>query len=192
MSYTFDPSFGRGLVLGALWAHPIEKTDPSTGNSTVGRKKEFTDVNAKTGVLLSNEVVTCVALRNTTAAAVLPGTNQTLSGYVGVVDEYVKSTGVPVGEVFWLVINGPTQQPLGTRVNLMTNGTPVPRLLVVDGKEVPENTDTNPSVRVVFEEAEGETADAAATTPDATATPTTEPVVAPVAETVPVDPTVTP
>lgn len=188
MSYTFDPSFGRGLVLGALWSHPIEKTDPAvTGASTVGRKKDFTDVNAKTGVLLSNEVVTCVALRNTTAAAVLPGANLTLNGYVGVVDEYVKPTGVPVGEVFWLVVAGPTQQPVGTRVNLMVNGTPVPRLIVPLGTtdEVPENVDTNPAIRVVFDEApvDGDVPEV---------TPTTETTPAPVAETVPVDPTVTP
>ncbi len=173
MSYTFDPSFGRGQVLGVLWKHPIEGVDTvNTGVSTVGRKKDFTDVNAKTGVLLSNEIVTCVALRNTTAAAVLPGANLTLNGYVGVVDEYVKPTGVPVNEIFWLVVAGPTQQPLGTRINLMTNGTPVPRMIVPLGTadEVPENVDTNPAVRVVFEEAE----DAAVEpTPTDAATPAT-------------------
>jgi hypothetical protein len=162
MSYNVDPGFGRGQVLGALWVHPTEKTDPTvTGASQVGTKKQFTDVNAKTGAVLSNELVTCVAVRNTTAAAVLPGTTQTVLGYTGVVDEYVKP--VPVNEVFWLVIDGPTQQPLGTRVNLMTAGTAKPRVILVDGDEVEETDATNPSVRVVFGE------DDDAVTPDTTA-----------------------
>jgi hypothetical protein len=151
--YNVDPGFSRGQVLGATWVHPIEKTDPLvTGASQVGTKKQFTDVNAYSGSVLSNEIVTCVAVRNTTAAAVLPGTNQTVLGYKGVVDEYVKP--VPVNEVYWLVIDGPTQQPLGTRVNLMTAGTATPRLILVDGDEVEETDETNPAVRVVFGESE--------------------------------------
>lgn len=134
MSYTFDPSFGRGLVLGALWSHPTEKTDPLvTGASTIGRTKQFTDVNPKGGALLSNEVVTCVAVRNTTAAAVLPGATVTVRGQTGVVDEYLPATGCPVNEVYWLVIDGPTQSPLGTRVSLVSNGTSVPRTVLVRG-----------------------------------------------------------
>ena len=136
MSYTFDPSFGRGLVLGALWVHPIEKTDPLvTGASTVGRTKQFTDVNPKGGATLSNEIVTCVAVRNTTGAAVLPGTKQTVKGYEGVVDEYLPATGCPDEEVYWLVVAGPTQEPLGTRVTLVNNGTSVPRTVRVRGAD---------------------------------------------------------
>ena len=134
MAHTFDPGFARGQVLGALWSHPIEKVDPLvTGASTVGTTKVFTDVNDKTGQLLSNETVTCIAVRNSTAAAVLPGTTQTVGGRFGVVDEYVRSTGVPVGEVYWLVIDGPTQTPLGTRVTLLANGAAAPRTVFVRG-----------------------------------------------------------
>jgi hypothetical protein len=143
MAFTFDPGFGRGQVLGAKWSHPIEKTDPLvTGASTVGTKKTFTDVHAKTGAVLSNETVTCVAVRNTTGDAVLPGDTQTVKGYEGVVDEYLPATGCPDGEVYWLVIDGPTQSPLDTRVTLI-NSAPVPRTVTVvdpDGKltEEPE------------------------------------------------------
>jgi hypothetical protein len=158
MSYTFDPSFGRGLVLGTLWVHPIEKVDPLvTGASTVGRTKQFTDVNPKGGAILSNEIVTCVAVRNTTAAAVLPGATVTVKGQTGVVDEYLPATGCPVNEVYWLVIAGPTQSPLGTRVTLVSNGTSVPRTVLVRGAdgtfteepEVVDGTDTaDPDVTV--------------------------------------------
>jgi hypothetical protein len=143
MSYTFDPGFGRGQVLGALWVHPIEKTDPTvTGASQVGTKKQFTDVHAKTGAVLSNEIVTCVAVRNTTGAAVLPGTKQVVKGFDGVVDEYLPAAGCPDGEVYWLVIDGPTQQPLGTRVSLLVKGTSSPRMVTgKDGTEVPEVVD---------------------------------------------------
>jgi len=118
MSYTFDPGFGRGQVLGALWVHPIEKTDPEvTGASQVLTKKSFTDVDAKTGAVLSNEIVTCVAVRNDTGADLKAGEKTTVAGYEGVVDEYL-SKDVPEGEVFWLVVAGPTQTPVGTRVRL--------------------------------------------------------------------------
>lgn len=142
--------FSRGVVLGAMWDHPIEKLDPAvTGAAQLLKKKVFTDVNPRNGAVLSNEVVTCVAVRNTTGAAVLPGTNQTVSGYVGVVDEYLPAAGCPDKEIYWLVVDGPTQQPLGTRVNLMTTGASKPRLITLaDGSEVDETEETNPAVRV--------------------------------------------
>jgi hypothetical protein len=133
-----------------MWDHPIEKLDPAvTGAAQLLKKKVFTDVNPRNGAVLSNEVVTCVAVRNTTGAAVLPGTNQTVSGYVGVVDEYLPAAGCPDKEIYWLVVDGPTQQPLGTRVNLMTTGASKPRLITLaDGSEVDETEETNPAVRV--------------------------------------------
>lgn len=154
MAYQLDPPFSRGLVLGALWSHPTEKTDPTlTGASSVGEEKQFTDVNPRTGAVLSNETVTCVALRNTTAAAVLPGAALTLRGYTGVVDEYLPAKGCPVGEVFWLVIRGPTQTPLGTRVSIVSNGTNTPRMITLkDGTEVPEDTTNAPEVRVAADD----------------------------------------
>jgi hypothetical protein len=162
MSYTFDPGFGRGQVLGALWDHPIEKTDPLvTGASTVFTKKQFTDVNVKGGAILSNEVVTCVAVRNTTGAAVLPGTKQTVKGVEGVVDEYLPAAGCPDKEVYWLVVDGPTQQPLGTRVTLVNNGASVPRTVLVRGKDGTETEE--PELIGDVDDADG------TTDPDATA-----------------------
>jgi hypothetical protein len=185
--FQHNPPFSRGSVLGATWVHPIEKTDPAvTGASQLLTKKVFTDVNPRNGAVLSNEIVTCVAVKNTTAAAVLPGTNQTVSGYVGVVDEYLPAAGCPVNEIYWLVIDGPTQQPLGTRVSLMKTGLPVPRLLVVDGDEVPENDDTNPAIRVtVGDEGATDGADSAATVVPAETAPVAPAVVDPVAPTTP-------
>ena len=153
MSYVLDPGFSRGQVLGALWNHPTEKTDPKvTGASQVGTKKSFTDVHAKTGAVLSNEIVTCVATRNGGAVNVLPGTEVTVNGYKGVVDEYLPAAGVAPGEVFWLVIDGPTQKPLNTRVSYLVTGTSAPRLVTLDdGSEVPEDADNVPSVRTELE-----------------------------------------
>jgi len=154
MSYVLDPGFGRGQVLGALWVHPIEKTDTLTGQSQTNTKKQFTDVHAKTGAVLSNEIVTCVALKNTTGADLAPGTEVTLRGYKGVVDEYLAKP-VVANEVFWLVIDGPTQKPLNTRVSYLVSGTSTPRLFInVDGDEVPEDAENMPAVRVGTEDAD--------------------------------------
>jgi hypothetical protein len=167
MTYVLDPGFGRGQVLGALWDHPTEKTSPLTGQSQTNTKKAFTDVNAKTGAVLSNEIVTCVALKNTTGAPLPPGTEVTLRGYKGVVDEYLAKS-VVADEVFWLVIDGPTQKPVGTRVSYLVTGTSVPRLFVnVDGDEVPEDEENMPAIRVGTS-----TADTGTTTPDVTTPPT--------------------
>jgi hypothetical protein len=151
MSYTFDPGFGRGQVLGALWNHPIEKTDPTlTGKSTVLTTKQFTDVHAKTGAVLSSEIVTCLAVRNpdaTGTAPWAPGATKTVAGYTGIVDEYLPKVtgtgadalgGVKPGEVCWLVIQGPYTDPAtNTRKRLVVvNGTAVPvTRLLPDGTE---------------------------------------------------------
>jgi hypothetical protein len=156
-----------------------------TGKAYVLTRKQFTDVNPRNGAVLSNEIVTCVAVRNTTAAAVLPGTAQTVLGYQGVVDEYLPATGCPVNEVYWLVVDGPTQQPLGTRVNLVNNGTAAPRAIVPldskDGTEVPEDETSNPAI--VVPARVGEVADAAAA--PTTEAPAAEVPVAPVDTTTP-------
>ena len=152
MSYVLDPGFGRGQVLGTQWVHPIEKTDPLTGQSQTNTKKQFTDVHAKTGAVLSNEIVTCVALKNTTGAELAPGTETTLRGYKGVVDEYLAKP-VAKDEVFWLVVDGPTQKPLNKRVSYLVSGTSVDRLFVnADGDEVAEDAENMPAVRVTTED----------------------------------------
>jgi hypothetical protein len=165
--YQVSPGFPRGQVLGTTWSHPIEKTDPTvTGQSQVNTKKAFSDVHAKTGAVLSNEIVTCVAVQNTTGAAVLPGTNQTVKGYAGVVDEYLPAAGAPDKEIYWLVIDGPTQQPLGTRVSLIAAGAAEPRMVLdEDGNEVPERSG-NPG-----EDTDGTTDAVPVTDPDTTTNP---------------------
>lgn len=150
MSYTFDPGFGRGQVLGVLWNHPIEKTDALTGKSTVLTTKQFTDVHAKTGAVLSNEIVTCVAVKNPDATGTTPwdrGVTKTVAGYTGIVDEYLPKVtgtgatalgGCKAGEVCWLVIQGPYTDPADNkrkRLNVVNGtATPVTRLLP-DGTE---------------------------------------------------------
>jgi hypothetical protein len=123
MSYTLDPAFSRGQVLGALWEHPIEKTDPKvTGSSQVLTTKQFTDVDPASGAVLTNEIVTCVAVR--ADADYTPGADATIEGYAGVVDEYLPEAGVKADEVFWLVVGGPVTkgkkyEPGDARVRLV-------------------------------------------------------------------------
>lgn len=140
MSFSADPGFGRGQVLGALWTHPIEKTNPAiTGKSVVMTTKDFTDVHAKTGAVLSNEIVTCLAVRNADATGTTPWApcvSKTVNGYTGIVDEYLPkvvgtgataSGGVKPGEVCWLVIKGPYTDATNKRQRLVSvNGTAVP------------------------------------------------------------------
>jgi hypothetical protein len=51
----------------------------------------------------SNEMVTCVAVRNTTDSELAVGSEQSLDGYTGIVDEYLSKPVKPT-EIFWLVI----------------------------------------------------------------------------------------
>lgn len=119
---TADPGFGRGQVLGILWkAYDAETGD---GSHVVGTRKVFRDEDPKTGALKSNRTVECIAVKNTGAAALLPGQVAKFkdaailsevdglavaaTALMGVVDEYLPAAGVPVGEVFWLVVRGPS------------------------------------------------------------------------------------
>lgn len=122
MSYEADPPFALGQTLGVSSA-----TD---GKNWVGVVKKFPDVNPTTGVIRSNRLKTCVAVRNTSGAAILPKrvvtfdvTTAGLSvftetkGYsavtneerVGVVDEYLPATGVAANDVYWVTVEGPTE-----------------------------------------------------------------------------------
>ena len=127
---TSDPGFARGSVLGILWkAYDAENGD---GSHVIGMRKEFLDITPSTGVVNSNRAVECICVKNASAAALLPGqvakfklaaTSGLTSGgiigevdglagasdkLIGVVDEYLPAAGVPVGEVFWLVVRGPS------------------------------------------------------------------------------------
>lgn len=117
-----DPGFGRGQTLGVK--------DVSQGTSITGTQKVFTDSDPRTqkgGIHLSNRAVTCIAVRNTSGAALMPGkivafkdtaildevtapVASTAAGKLyGVVDEYLPATtGCPDKDVCWVVVSGPT------------------------------------------------------------------------------------
>lgn len=121
MSLLVDPPFSLGQTLGVSSA-----TD---GTGWVGAIKQFPDVDPATGKIRSNRVKTCVAVRNSAAAALLPkrvvrfrltaGTAvfAEVDGYaaetneerVGVVDEHLPASGVAVNDVFWVTVAGPTE-----------------------------------------------------------------------------------
>jgi len=133
---TSDPGFARGQTLGNTLTM-YEATDPNAGAGIVGTIKEFRDEDPRTGSLLSNRPVVCVACKNVSGGALLPGravkfkaiptaglfgggllgeadaaatTANALpaaNGMIGVVDEYLPAAGVPANEIFWVVINGP-------------------------------------------------------------------------------------
>lgn len=122
MSLLVDPPFSLGQTLGV--------TSATQGGNWVGAVKQFPDVNPITGVVRSNRVKTCVAVRNTSSVALLPkrvvsfdtGTAGLASftetkGYsaatneerVGVVDEFLPASGVAVNDVYWVTVEGPTE-----------------------------------------------------------------------------------
>lgn len=119
---TADPGFGRGQVLGILWK--AYDADSGDGSHVVGTRKVFRDEDPKTGALKSNRTVECLAVKNTSGSALLPGAvakfkdaailtevdglATTSTQLMGVVDEYLPAAGVPDGEVFWLVVRGPS------------------------------------------------------------------------------------
>jgi hypothetical protein len=126
MSLLVDPPFSLGQTLGV--------TSATQGGNWVGAVKQFPDVNPITGVVRSNRVKTCVAVRNTSGAALLPkrvvtfdtGTAGLASftetkGYsavtneerVGVVDEFLPATGVAANDVYWVTVEGPTDATSG-------------------------------------------------------------------------------
>lgn len=123
-AYHLDPPFNRGWVYGKTWGTTPERAweyrdqaGPTTGDQVRQRQKAFPDVNPNNGAVLSNQVVTCVAVENDTAGDLVAGATATADGYTGKVDEYLQKD-VPVGEICWLVIDGPvtTDFDAGTRV----------------------------------------------------------------------------
>ena len=128
-----DPWFGRGATLFsgpakyAGMGGTLASTDPTNGTAVTGSQKVFTDADPRTtntGILLSNRLVTCIAARNTSGAALLPGAvvkfkaaaildevdgpAATATGLIGVVDEYLPASGCAVNDVCWIVVSGPT------------------------------------------------------------------------------------
>ena len=111
-----DPWFSRGQTLGV--------SSTSDGTHIVGTEKWFVDVHPRTGAVNSNAPVKCIAYRNTSGGAILPGAvvkakaSALLSEVdgsagvddmvVGVADEYLPAAGVAVNDIFWMVVTGPT------------------------------------------------------------------------------------
>lgn len=120
MSLYVDPPFSLGQTLGVSSA-----TD---GTGWEGTVKVFPDVNPKTGVVRSNRVKKCIAVRNSSgstlyakrAVSFVAGSTKAVSGYVyedgraskavaGIVDEHLPSSGVVANDIFWVTIDGPTE-----------------------------------------------------------------------------------
>lgn len=111
-----DPWFDRGQTLGVTSSNDV------TGK--IGTIREFVDKSPITGIVNSNAIVKCVAVKNTSGGALTPGTVVKFqatdligsvdgaavvdSVRVGVVDEYLPAAGVAANDVFWVVIEGPT------------------------------------------------------------------------------------
>lgn len=117
-----DPKFGRGQILGIT--QTMYEAVNGDGSTVMGVKKHFRDENPNTGVLNSNREVSCIAVKNNTGGVLYAGEvaqlkagalltevdakATTSSIMMGVVDEYIPASGVPDGEVFWLVVGGPS------------------------------------------------------------------------------------
>lgn len=119
---TADPGFGRGQTLGITVK--LYEAENGDGATVVGTRKAFRDESPITGAILSNRTVECIAVKNTSGSALLPGAVAKFkdsailsevdglavaaSTLIGVVDEYLPASGVADGEVFWLVVRGPS------------------------------------------------------------------------------------
>lgn len=119
---TADPGFARGQTLGITVK--LYEAENGDGSTVVGTRKVFRDEDAKTGALKSNRTVECIAVKNTSGSALLPGAvakfkdaailtevdglATTSTALMGIVDEYLPAAGVADGEVFWLVVRGPS------------------------------------------------------------------------------------
>jgi len=118
---TADPGFGRGQTLGITVK--LYEAENGDGSNIVGTRKVFRD-ESPAGVINSNRTVECIAVKNTSGSALLPGSvakfkdsailtevdglATTSSALMGIVDEYLPAAGVADGEVFWLVVRGPS------------------------------------------------------------------------------------
>lgn len=113
---TADPPFARGQTLGV---------DATQGANVIGTIRIFMDVNPITGIKLSNRLVRCVAVRNTSGSAITPKSvvkfqttdllnstdglgDQTSGQLQGVADEYLPAAGVAANDIYWAVLRGPT------------------------------------------------------------------------------------
>jgi hypothetical protein len=119
---TADPGFGRGQTLGVTMT--MYEAENGDGSTVVGTRKVFRDENPITGAINSNRTVECIAVKNTSGSALVPGAvakfkdaailsevdglATTSTALMGIVDEYLPAAGVANNEVFWLVVRGPS------------------------------------------------------------------------------------
>lgn len=117
-----NPPFGRGETF-----YNGETIDSNNlgGQNLEGMEWVFEDIHPETGVTRTGRSVRCRVVRNVAAAALLPkrlarfkltagvyshrvdgySTTTAAEGYP--IDEYLPAAGVPVNDLFWLVIEGP-------------------------------------------------------------------------------------
>lgn len=130
MSYTTSAHFERGDT--AYGFGPIDANN-LLFDSILGSVKEFPDINyAQQGSenILTSMIVTCIALRNITGAALLPGDvvqidsalpakqvsakSSAANQWFAVVDEYLPAGGCPNNDICWFVIKGPCKPKAAT------------------------------------------------------------------------------
>jgi len=132
MGFYDDPPIALGQTLG-LTTPNDSLNGPSAGYGTnvVGIVKLFPDVNPITGVVRSNGLKRCIAVKNSSGTtlygkrlvAFKAGSTTEVDAYIrttdgngpaGVTDEYLPPAGVADGEVFLITVAGPTEVHLGT------------------------------------------------------------------------------
>lgn len=128
--------FRRGTTLGT--------TDTTVGVDLEGLEAVFDDVHPDTGVRRTNSKVRCRIVRNAATVALKPKYLVTPQATAGVglgkvdgycittgqkraypVDEYLPSAGVAVGDLFWIVVEGPSlcvSSRVGADSNVMNVG----------------------------------------------------------------------
>lgn len=137
MGLQVDPPFGLGQTYFSLSSTQTSVPNDSIyglqsaaayGDNFTGVVKEFVDANPVTGQIRTNRRKVCVAVKNTSAAALLPKRVvrfnlsagklfSEVDGYsavtneerVGVVDEWLPTSGVAVNDIFWVTVDGPTE-----------------------------------------------------------------------------------
>lgn len=137
MGLQVDPPFGLGQTFFSLSSTQTSvpndsmmgiQSNAAYGDNWTGTVKEFVDANPITGVIRTNRRKVCVAVKNTSAGVLLPKRLvafntaagklfSEVNGYaavtneerVGVVDEFLPSSGVAVNDIFWVTVDGPTE-----------------------------------------------------------------------------------